>query len=87
MHDRRALVLDVVDPGLLRSPSPRRDDPELEPERTGAGLDRLASDVGAELRAAEDVDEVDRLLDLRERGDAALPEDLRGPTGRTGMTR
>jgi hypothetical protein len=68
MHDRRALVLDVVEPRGLGDPSRlRRPDPELEPERPRADGDRLAGDGGAELGAAEDVDQVDRLVDLVQR--------------------
>src|SRR5919108_3841825 len=70
VHDGGALVLDVVETGVRRDlPRLPRDDPQLEPERLRAGGDGLARDVRAELRPAEDVDEVDRLVDLCERGD------------------
>ena len=63
-----AEILDVVDPGLLRDRARLgRDDPELEPERAGADRDRLFGVRGRELGTAEDVDEVDRTVDLRER--------------------
>ena len=68
MHDLRALVLDVVDAGRIRDPARLgRDDSELEPQAPRSRCNCLACDFGARLRAAEDVHEVDRLLDLRER--------------------
>ena len=52
------------------------DEPELEPHGLRAGRDRLARHVGAGVGAAEDVHEVDRLLDLGERRDARDAEHL-----------
>ena len=52
------------------------DHAELQPDRLGADRDRLV-DVRAGLRGApEDVDDVDRLVDVVHARDAALPEDL-----------
>ena len=77
MHDRRALVLDEVHSGLLGdAPGLAGDDAELKPERAGARDGGLSCHLGAVLRPAEDVDQVDRLLELCERIEAALPEHL-----------
>ena len=65
VHDRGAEILDVVEPGgLCDRPRLLRDDPELQPEGAGAGLDRFAGVRRRELGAAEDVDQVDRAVDL-----------------------
>src|SRR5437588_41574 len=77
MDDGRTGILDVVEPALGGDPPClRRDDPELEPDRAGAGGHGLTGHVRAELGPAEDVDEVDGLTDLRERRDAPDAEDL-----------
>ena len=87
MDDRRALVLDVVEACLLADRAGvGRVQVELEPEGLRAGLDRLSRVPGRGLLGPEDVHEVDRLVDLGERGDAGDAEHL-VRCGRTGITR
>ena len=77
MHDRRALVFDVVEAGGSGDgASLGRNDAELEPERPGLRGHSLFGDSWTELRAAEDVHEVDRLVDLGQRGYARDAEHL-----------
>src|SRR2546423_2616151 len=65
MHDRCALVLDVIEARLgCYSARLRRDEAELKPERARAHGDGLAGYVRTGVEAAEHVDEADRLLDL-----------------------
>src|SRR5438067_4857204 len=72
VDDLGAGVLDIVDArGLGDLASLGRDDAELEPDRLRAGGDGGPRDLGAELGTAEDVDEVDRLLDVEQRAGAA----------------
>jgi hypothetical protein len=78
MHDGCALVLHVVEPGPFGDCAGLRgNDPELKPQRLGAGGDRFLGHNGAELGAAKDVDDVDRLLDFGYGAGARDPEHLR----------
>src|SRR5688572_20046710 len=62
MDDRGAEVFDIVQAAFGRDPARfLRPDPELEPERAGAGVHCLPRVLRRVLRAAEDVHEVDRL--------------------------
>jgi deaminated glutathione amidase len=77
VHHLRALVLDVVDAGRIRDPARLgRDDSELEPQAPRSRGDCLTRYFGAGLLAAEDVHEVDQLLDLCERAHAGNTQDL-----------
>src|SRR5438132_8610879 len=63
--DLAAAVHDDLEPGVARDLRAFLvDDTELQPEHLGADLDRLARDLGHLGRGAEDVDDVDRLVDL-----------------------
>src|SRR6266516_807206 len=65
VDDRRTLVLDVVEPGRGRDCARLRGhEPELQPEGFRADADRLARHVWCGFDPAEDVDEVDRAVDL-----------------------
>ena len=73
MNHGRAGVLDVIHPGSLgNEPRLVRPDAELEPERGRTDRRRLTGHVRAELRTPEHVDEIDRLLERRERRPEAL---------------
>ncbi len=77
MNDRGAEILDVVQPRLLGdSARVGGDDAELEPERSGADCHRLLRMGGCQLGSAEDVDEVDRAVDLRQRARARHAQHL-----------
>ena len=85
MDDGGALVLDVVEAGLLADRAGLgRAQVELEPEGPCGRLDRLTGVSRGRRLVPEDVDEVDRLVDLRERGDARDAEHflaVEGPDG------
>ena len=71
MYDGRAEIFDVVEAGFFGDPARLgRDNPELQPERSGPCFDRFPRVRRRLLRAAEDVDEIDRTVDLGERADA-----------------
>jgi hypothetical protein len=77
MGDGGAEIFDVVQPDGGRDRARLGGaDPELEPERARSCRDRVARDVRARLRAAEDVHEIDRLLDLGQRLHARNAEHL-----------
>ena len=78
VDDRRAAVLDVLEPAPPRrcAAPPAETSPSWSQTRLRAGRDRLAGHVGAGVGAAEDVHEVDRLVDLGERADARDAEHL-----------
>src|SRR5919201_4907116 len=83
VDDLGARILDVVEaPCLGDGARLRRLDPDLEPDRACACRDGLPGVARRELRAAEDIHEVDLLADLRERGDARHAHDL-GAVART----
>ena len=75
MDDRRAEVLDIVE-AAFRGDAARflRPDPQLQPERLRAGRDRLLRMCRGVLGTAEDVDEIDRTVDVGERRDALHTE-------------
>ena len=77
MDDRGAEILDVVESCVNTDP-PRlgRAKAELEPKRPGACGDGFAGVLRRVLLAAEDVHEVDRLVDLRQGRDARDAEHL-----------
>ena len=80
VHDCGAKVLDVVEVGGLGDLTRlRRADSQLEPQGPGACGDGVVRVLGRELRASEDVDDVDLLLDLRNRSRAAHAEHLFAP--------
>src|SRR5207237_3937657 len=63
--DLAAAIHDDLEPGVARDPGALlADHAELQPEDLGADLDRLARDPGNFGRGAEDVDDVDRRVDL-----------------------
>src|SRR5215210_5704905 len=77
VDDRGAAVLDVVESSVCRDLARlRRAKAELEPERLRARGDCLPRMLGRRVRAAKDVDEVDRVVDLGQRGDARHPKHL-----------
>src|SRR5215207_3837090 len=77
VHDGGAEILDVVEARTLRDRARLvRDDPELEPQGAGADGRRLLGVRGRQLGPAEDVDEVDRTVDLVERAHAGDAEDF-----------
>jgi hypothetical protein len=81
MHDRGALVFDVVHPGLLCDrPRLGRNQPELEPEGLSADGGRLLGDPRAEFRSPKDVHEVDGFVDFAQGLGDGDAEDL-GPVG------
>src|SRR5712691_4962148 len=77
VDDRGAEILDVVEPCVNADP-PRlgRAQAELQPERPRAGRHGLAGVPGCVLLAAEDADEIDRLVDLLQRLDARNTQHL-----------
>src|SRR5437870_5374384 len=78
--DLAAAVHDHLEPGVARDfRAFLADDAELQPEHLGADLGRLARDVGHLGRGAEDVDDIDRLVDLVDAAvDAPLEDVLSG---------
>src|SRR5690349_14732972 len=75
--DRRAAVHDHLEPRRPRSlGGVLVDHPELHPHRAGADGDRLVDMGAGGVGAAEDVDHVHAVAELRDARDAALAEDL-----------
>ena len=59
----------------------------LEPQHLGPDVDRLAGDLRRLVGRAEDVDDVDRAVDLGERARATGSPRTEPPRGFTGRTR
>ena len=77
MEGRSTGIFDVVQAGGFGDLSGfRRADAELQPEAPGARCRRLARVLRAELRPAEHINHVDRLVDLADRGHAGDAEHL-----------